>query len=100
MADRYGSDLRRWLCSAERLSDRAIFFGSFSVNMPFFKSRALELSVTFCDQRLGDFFEAIISLRQIELRPGNLVTCCCARICQQVADPTRLEHPRDCQLLG
>ena len=76
------------------LSDIAIFFGSFSVNTPFFKSRALELSVTFCDQRVGDFFEAISfhSGNRTETRqPGDML------LARESASkwPTRLEHPRD-----
>src|SRR5438093_1370132 len=52
MADRYGSLLRRLLCSAERLSERATRRGSLRENTPFSRSSALLVSVMCCDQRL------------------------------------------------
>src|SRR3990172_3680266 len=56
MAERKGSAFRRVLTSAERLSEAAIFFGSFSVNTPCSRSSASERSVTSCDQRLVEGF--------------------------------------------
>src|SRR5690348_8998674 len=49
IAERYGSLLRRSLCSAEALRLRAIFFGSFSLNRPAFRSSASLVSVTWAD---------------------------------------------------
>src|ERR1700748_2172262 len=49
MADRWGADLRRWLCSADRFSEAAIFLGSESVKTPFFRSSASLWRVTLPD---------------------------------------------------
>jgi hypothetical protein len=45
--------LRRELCSAERFSEVAIFFGLVSVNTPRLRSSASLSFVTRCDQRFG-----------------------------------------------
>jgi hypothetical protein len=45
--------LRRELCSAERFSDAAIFFGSVSLKTPRLRSSASLSLVTRCDQRFG-----------------------------------------------
>jgi len=52
IAERYGSDLRRWLRSAERLSDAATPRGVRCVNTPGSRSSALLVSITRCDQYL------------------------------------------------
>lgn len=49
MAERFGVDFRRLLRSADRLSDRAIFFGSLCVKTPRSKSIALLCCVTYWD---------------------------------------------------
>ena len=41
MTERYGSDFRLWLCSAERLSDAATFFG-----LPFLKTPSFKVSAS------------------------------------------------------
>jgi hypothetical protein len=53
MADWSGVPFRRMLSSAERLSDSAIFLGSFQVNTPGSRSSALLRFVTSADQRRG-----------------------------------------------
>lgn len=55
IAERNGSALRRELCSAERLSERAMAFGSLFVKTPCWRSSASLLSMTLCDH----FFVAI-----------------------------------------
>jgi hypothetical protein len=52
IAERNGSLLRRRLCSAERLRDRAMLRGSVRAKTPGSKSRALLFSVTRRDHRL------------------------------------------------
>lgn len=49
MAERNGSAFRRVLFSAERLSERAIAFGSLFVKTPRSKSSASLRSITLCD---------------------------------------------------
>lgn len=56
MAERNGLDLRDWLVSAERLSERAICLGARNVNTPGSSISAALSSVTRCDQRRLDFF--------------------------------------------
>src|SRR6266567_4632959 len=51
MADRYGVDFRRVLCSAERLSERAISSGFCLENTLRSRSSALLLRVTLPDHR-------------------------------------------------
>src|SRR5262249_59192098 len=51
MAERYGSDLRLLLRSAERLREAAMRFGSLSVKTPRSRSSASLFWVTRCDQR-------------------------------------------------
>jgi hypothetical protein len=53
IAERNGSALRRVLCSAERLSDRAMAFGSLFMKTPCSKSSALLRCITFADHFLG-----------------------------------------------
>jgi hypothetical protein len=53
MADWSGVPFRRMLSSAERLSDSAIFLGSFQVNTPGSRSSALLRFVTSADQGRG-----------------------------------------------
>jgi len=48
--------LRRRLRSAERLSERAIAFGSSALNTPCCRSSALLVSITRFDQRFAGFF--------------------------------------------
>lgn len=55
MAERKGSLFRRRLASADRLSDRAILFGSSHVKTPSSRSRARLVSVTRCDHPVGSF---------------------------------------------
>lgn len=63
IADWNGFALRRLLCSAERLSERAIFRGDPDLKTPCSKSIALLVSATFFDYfflfLLDDFFLAI-----------------------------------------
>jgi hypothetical protein len=59
MAERKGAALRRWLCSAGRLSEAAIFFGSFWAKTPPSRSSALDCRVTRSDQFLPAFFFAL-----------------------------------------
>src|SRR6185437_118730 len=54
MAERYGSLFRRRLCSAERLSERAMRLGSFQVNTLRSRSNALLCVVTAADQRRAE----------------------------------------------
>ena len=58
MAERYGSDLRRWLRSAERFSDAAIFLGSFMAKTFCWRSSASLCLVTSLDQRVPGFRRA------------------------------------------
>jgi hypothetical protein len=53
IAERNGSAFRRVLCSAERLSDRAMAFGSLLVKTPCSRSSASLRSITFADHFLG-----------------------------------------------
>lgn len=57
IAERNGSDLRRWLDSAERLSERAIARGLPRVNTPGSRSSASLFCITRRDHRapLADF---------------------------------------------
>src|SRR6185437_72110 len=52
IAARNGSDLRRWLASAERLSDAAIARAERCVNTPGARSSALLMRPTVADQRV------------------------------------------------
>ena len=52
--------MRRELCSAERLSDAAIFLALVCLKTPRFRSSASLSCVTRCDQRLGDDFFAVV----------------------------------------
>jgi hypothetical protein len=49
IAERNGLDLRRWLRSAERLTDAAMRFGLSDLNTSYFRSIASLVSVTFAD---------------------------------------------------
>jgi hypothetical protein len=51
--------LRRELCSAERLSEAAIFFAFVSVKTPRFRSSASLSRVARCDQRFSDAFRVL-----------------------------------------
>src|SRR5690348_14168657 len=62
MAERYGSLLRRSLCSADAFSERAIAFGSCSSKTCGFRSSASLVSVTCFDQRFVARFFADLSL--------------------------------------
>lgn len=66
MADWNGRALRRGLVSAERFNDRAILFGSFHVNTPPSRSRALLSFVTLPDQYFffiaEEIFETVFDL--------------------------------------
>jgi hypothetical protein len=53
IAERNGSALRRVLCSAERLSERAMAFGSLFVKTPCSRSSASLRSITLCDHFLA-----------------------------------------------
>src|SRR6185437_7344933 len=52
IAERNGSDLRRWLASAERLSEAAIARAERCVKIPGLRSSALLLRPTAADQRV------------------------------------------------
>jgi hypothetical protein len=58
---------RRELCSADRFSDAAIFFGSCNVNTPRLRSSASLSRLTRCDHRFGE----AVRLRE-ELRAGEV----------------------------
>ena len=59
MADWNGEPFLRLLFSAERFNELAIFFGSFDLNMPDFRSNASLVSITWCDHF---FFGAVFLL--------------------------------------
>jgi hypothetical protein len=71
-ADRYELDFLRVLCSAERFSDAAIRFASFSLNTPLSRSSALLSRVTRADQRRADFV-FVCDFRGARLPCGRIV---------------------------
>ena len=76
MAERYGSDFRRELLSAERFSDRAIARGLCSLKTPASRSNALLVRVTRPDHRLSlrrsvfDCGTKIVMNEQREMQSG------------------------------
>lgn len=78
IAERNGSALRRWLCSAECFSDSAICRGSFQVNTPGSRSKALLVSVTCCDQRLLPGFLVVMWTSKAEIRASELTADTCS----------------------
>src|SRR4051812_21383274 len=80
IADRYGSALRRWLRIAERLSDRAMRFGSLQVKTPPSRSSASLSRVTRRDQRFAPRVEVavfrvvVVRLRVVAMRCFSVET--------------------------
>src|SRR5438045_3260098 len=74
MAERYGSLFRRWLRSADRLSDRAIARGESFVNTRRSRSKASLRSVTRCDQRFLRLRVGIAPRDELERLCGRLWT--------------------------
>jgi hypothetical protein len=79
-AERYAPALRRELCSAERLSEAAIRFGSRNVKTPRRRSSASLSRLTRCDQRFGVFLRGFrvvallfVALRLVGLREVGLL---------------------------
>ncbi|KAF7963718.1 hypothetical protein AWV80_06575 [Cupriavidus sp. UYMU48A] len=71
MADWKAVPLRRRLCSAERLSEAAISFGSVCLKMSGSRSSASLCSLTFCDQRRAwrPWRRCLLDCVRIWLRP-------------------------------
>ena len=65
MAERNGSDLRRWLASAERLSEAAMARAERRVNTPRSRSSALLRRLTSADQH-----------ERLRLRGGDFMLLC------------------------
>ena len=79
-AERYAPALRRELCSAERLSEAAIRFGSRNVKRPRRRSSASLSRLTRCDRRFGVFLRVFrvvallfVALRLVGLREVGLL---------------------------
>lgn len=75
MAERYGSLLRRRLCSADRLSDWAMAVGSASLKTPGSRSSALLVSVTWRDQYRGCGVAMPVPASTARAPPGGQGRC-------------------------
>src|ERR1700749_2771127 len=75
MADRYGSDFLRWLCSADLFNEDAISLGSFDSNILACRSSASLCSVTSADHFFFDFACVVAIFKYLfvldTMVPGN-----------------------------